>query len=260
MMEIDFEKFKDGSRWKTKRMWDVINNLGAHKGNAFEAWIKEVLEAKGVKTFGDISIPGQEDPRWRWKLKVIVSDITRKRLLVFPNDAKVYDIDPDGMSVASAIRASMAIPFFFRPVKIKRHGPGFSYLVDGGMLSNFPIWTFDSDREPACPTFGILLEESPEEEKDLMTETGRLKRAFRFGNDLINTMMKAHDRRFVRPGDYTHRTISVPVGNVGTTEFDLSFEKKDKLYHSGRMATNKFLDEWKWKNYLQWCKKVRGYD
>ena len=34
-------------------------------------------------------------------------------------------------------------------------------IVDGGMLSNFPVWVFDCDDEetPDWPTFGLLLVE-----------------------------------------------------------------------------------------------------
>ena len=32
-------------------------------------------------------------------------------------------------------------------------------IVDGGMLSNYPIWLYDSDGVPEWPTFGMLLVE-----------------------------------------------------------------------------------------------------
>ena len=45
---------------------------------------------------------------------------------------------------------SMSIPFFFEPVVHKK-----SYFVDGGILSNFPVWLFDSPGIPEWPTFGF---------------------------------------------------------------------------------------------------------
>lgn len=253
LMNLDFTDFKDGSRWKVKRGWDILNRLGAYKGDVFQEWITGLLDAKGIETFGDLSIEGETDPRWRWKLKVIVSDITKKRLVIFPNDGDLFDLEPDKIKIADAVRASMAIPFFFRPVAM-----GTSYLVDGGMLSNFPIWIFDSEGEPEWPTFGLLLEEDPKEERDLIRETTRFKRIFQFSSDLVKTMMFSHDRRFVRPEDFTQRTIRVPVGDVGTTEFDLSFSRKEKLYHNGKMASNEFLRTWNWDEYREWATRVRG--
>lgn len=52
---------------------------------------------------------------------------------------------------------SMSIPFFFRPFKIDK-----ACFVDGGILSNFPVWLFDSEGEPEWPTFGFKLVEPTE--------------------------------------------------------------------------------------------------
>jgi NTE family protein len=255
MVDLDFTDFQDGSRFKTKRIWDLLRHLGMYRGDIFHDWISKLLEKKGLRTFGDLSVENEVDPRWRWKLKVIVSDVTKQRLLIFPDDAILFDIDPNRLKIAYTIRASMSIPFYFRPIKM-----GNSYLIDGGSLSNYPIWLFDADREPRHPTFGLLLQEDPKEEKDLITGTSGFKRAFQFGSDIIQTMMKSHDRRFVRPEDFVQRTIAIPVGDVGTTEFDLSSQRKETLYHNGKTSANDFLDSWKWESYLQWSEKVRGYD
>ena len=51
----------------------------------------------------------------------------------------------------------MSIPVFFEPVKWENPETGRTHLiVDGGMLSNFPVWLFDCDdgEPPAWPTFG----------------------------------------------------------------------------------------------------------
>ena len=56
---------------------------------------------------------------------------------------------------------SMSIPFFYEPVKlVNRQTKAASYLVDGGLLSNFPVWLFDTEgTQPAWPTFGFKLVE-----------------------------------------------------------------------------------------------------
>jgi predicted acylesterase/phospholipase RssA len=70
--------------------------------------------------------------------------------------------DPDDLSVALAVRMSMSIPIFFEPVSFKEPETGREHLlVDGGMLSNFPVWHFDSD-EPLWPTIGVkFIEDDP---------------------------------------------------------------------------------------------------
>ena len=255
LSEVDYKDFRDGSKWKIKRMIDFWNHVGVHKGDEFYRWIKELLDAKGLKTFGDLRENGEADPRWKWKLKVLASDVFKKRILIFPNDAILYDIDPDKLEVAWAIRTSMSIPFYFRPTRLQK-----SYLVDGGMLSNFPIWLFDSNGTPDWPTFGLILKEDPKEEddEDILDSMWGIKRIFNFSHALVKTMISAHDKRFVRPGDFTHRTIQIPVGDVGTTDFDLTSEKKEWLQHQGKRAANEFLDGWSWERYQAWATMIRS--
>ena len=55
-------------------------------------------------------------------------------------------MDPDELEIAAAVRMSMSIPIFFDPVVY--NGPPqprrAALIVDGGLLSNFPVWLFDS--------------------------------------------------------------------------------------------------------------------
>jgi NTE family protein len=46
----------------------------------------------------------------------------------------------------------MSIPLLFKPVKLNG-----SKIVDGGVVSNFPVDLFDSHGPPAWPTFGFKL-------------------------------------------------------------------------------------------------------
>ena len=58
-------------------------------------------------------------------------------------DYRRVGLDPDEQPVADAVRASMSIPFFFRPVSLRATSGLTSTLVDGGLLSNFPIDSLD---------------------------------------------------------------------------------------------------------------------
>ena len=92
--------------------------------------------------------------RAKYKLKVIASDITSGRMLVLPDHIADYE-DKDGnrftideFPLVDAVRMSMSFPFFFDVVTLYRDGKP-HYIVDGGLLSNFPVWLFDSgDRPP----------------------------------------------------------------------------------------------------------------
>ena len=61
-------------------------------------------------------------------------------MVVLPEDLPDYGIDPDRFEIARAVRMSISIPYFFEPVIVKKH-----VFVDGGILSNFPMWIFDRE-------------------------------------------------------------------------------------------------------------------
>ena len=255
LLETDFTQFLDGSKWKVKRLFDLFINLGMHSGDTFYKWIKQKLLDKGIRTFADIVTPVEEDqqsPKYRWRLKVIASDITNGRLLTFPDDAFLFNIEPDKMEVAFAVRMSMSLPVYFRPVKLPSVSGADNYIIDGGLLSNMPVWIFDSDGIPPWPTLAFLLKEDDfgkPNNTDSLTD---------YLFSMFKTMLDAHDRRFVRPEDYINRTIAIPTGNISGTRFNLSTVEKQQLYHSGYVSANQFLDNWSWAKYRAWAKKIRG--
>src|SRR5205814_10118972 len=87
-----------------------------------------------------------------WRLKLIAVDVTKRRLLVLPDDLVFYRepgsptmIDRDHFKISRAARMSMSIPYFFDPIRLEDSDGGTSLIVDGGTLSNFPVWLFDVD-------------------------------------------------------------------------------------------------------------------
>ena len=73
---------------------------------------------------------------------------------------------------------------------------------------------------------------------------------------MVHTMMEAHDRLYVEQ-EHWARTIGIPTLGVGTTEFDLSPERKQALYDSGRKAAEDFLKTWDFKAYVEAYRKNR---
>ena len=133
----------------------------------------------------------------------------------------------------------MSIPFFFEAVKLIKN-----YFVDGGILSNFPVWLFDSDGVPEWPTFGFKFID-PDEGRPNDTSS-----PIALGKAIISTMMEAHDNLQVESEDFL-RTIAIPTMGVRTTEFDLSQQKRDALYNSGVQAAKNFLKTWDFSGYIQ---------
>jgi len=263
IVSLDYRQFQDRG-WEDKiplieRSLSMLLDLGLYEGDRFLEWIRERLVAKGVHTFADlVHDEFADDPRYRSRLQVVASDVTTHELLVLPRDATKLGIQPDDLDVALAVRMSMSIPVFFEPVRVVNEKTGQVHvIVDGGMLSNFPVWLFDcpDGDVPEWPTFGLLLVE-PKPRTPIGARlpaprmTGKGPGAvIDYVKALAQTMMEAHDRLYVEQANYA-RTIPIPTLGVGTTEFDLSRERALALYDSGRWAAEKFLDSWDFDAYI----------
>ncbi len=150
-----------------------------------------------------------------------------------------FGIAPDTESVAGAVRASSSIPFFFRPTKLKRPGGETSWLVDGGMLSNFPIDVFDrTDGEPSrWPTIGIKLSA----EKSPGTGGRKVNGLISLGKALVGTLTSWYDRMHINDPDVVKRTIFVDTTGVRATDFGITKRQQDQLYENGRVAATTWL-------------------
>jgi NTE family protein len=251
--DLDFHSLEDRIR-KTRfpilpDVSSLLKERGIYEGESFRRWISGLLDAKGVRTFGDLvrrqeaATDGPGELRYRYRLQVIATDLTEERLLVLPRDADKLGVeDPDGLEVALAVRMSMSIPLYFEPVRFKNPMTGKEHLiVDGGVLSNFPVWLFDTE-EPFWPTIGLkFIEEDPRSPLGRLGSHGGWFSIVDYARRLIDTMMEAHDRLYLEESDF-HRTIAIDPLGVGTTRFDLPRERALALYDSGRAAAVKFLD------------------
>lgn len=225
---------------KASHMYNLFNDKGFYSGDYFEKWMNNLLKAKSKTKFKDIFVNGKS------KLKLIAADITKSTMLIFPDDLPKYGIDPMEFEISKAVRMSMSIPFFFKPVELQTN-KGTSFIVDGGILSNFPIWIFDSEEKPEYPTFGFNLDEQE------LSYTAQGKTNFLYYSyDLVNTCIFSHksEDRYIRDKDLV-RIIDIPTLGVGTTEFDISKERSLALYQSGYDSTEKFLKEWDFSKYVQ---------
>jgi NTE family protein len=161
LRDTDFSSFQDFPRGSpVLGVANLAYRRGLARGRAFERWFDDVL---GGATFAQVRKAPEGDKERDWHLKLIAVDVTRRDLLVLPDDLDRYlapgtssPIDPDGFRIARAARMSMSIPYFFEPVELEHRDGGPSAIIDGGTLSNFPVWLFDVDpakvgRPPRAP-------------------------------------------------------------------------------------------------------------
>lgn len=201
--------------------------LGLYQGKALENWFLEKLAKKGVYTFADIP-PGT--------LKLVASDLTNGKMLVLPDDLPKYGLSGDTFLVSRALRMSCGIPFFFEPVRLKV-GSGDTIVVDGGVLSNFPMWIFDNGQRERS-VLGLKLSGSSEE-----MEPRKIKNGLNLFEALFSTMKNAHDERYISR-KIEKNVIFIPVDEYSATQFDLNNEMKAKLLEKGRSRATQFLKTW----------------
>jgi NTE family protein len=256
----DFRAFLDGT-WLSHiplvgNVASIVFEKGIHKGDAFLAWMRGLLEQKGVRTFRDLVHPAYADePRYRYKVQMIAADLMGRRMLVLPGDATKLGIaSPDDLEVALAVRMSMSLAFFFKPVIAhNRQTNREAFITDGGMLSDFPIWLFDSDGPPAWPTFGLkLIDERAHPTPDGWLPPAQFSRLniVDYLKSLLATLMEAHDRYYLETDSFV-RTMMLPTLGVQTTDFTLSPEQALALYEAGRAAAEKFLATWNFSAYVE---------
>lgn len=241
IIDIDFRKFLDKDALQAipllGKPLGLLLEKGLYQGDRIEEWMQELLEAKGKTKFKDVMQDGES------RLKIIASDITKKEIMILPDDLPKYGIDPMDFEIAKAVRMSTAIPLFYTPVIIE-YDDCSSCIIDGGVLSNFPVWIFDTENKPRWPTFGFKLIDSGTvdcsiEKKDLL--------AYVF--DIFDAMVEEDQSIFMKDKNSV-RTISIPTLGIKSTDFNLSKEDSDKLYLSGYESCRRFLQQWDFKEYI----------
>lgn len=238
ILNTDFVQFIENNKYNTlESSFRLLSKNGIYKNSYIYEWISQLLSKKNKLKFKDVFLDNKS------KLKIIASDITKKDIIIMPDNLVNYDINPMEFDIAKAVQMSTSIPFYFQPVKLE-HENGFSFIVDGGLLSNFPIWIFDVEGVPRWPTFGFNLisdEQSytSQGEQDIIS----------FTIDTITTVLNRNENIYIREKDSV-RTINIPTLGVKTTDFNISKELILKLFDEGYKSTEKFLNTWNFEEYL----------
>jgi predicted acylesterase/phospholipase RssA len=237
---------------------------GLDSGDALGRWLEPILDGLGVRTFADLRLDEAQDPGMsleadhQFRLVVHTADISRKRLVRLPWDFPLYGHPPDGESVVEAVRASMSIPFYFKPYTFESeratvdiptpdgdttevtYEAGTETWVDGGMLRNFPINAFDriDGRPPRWPTIGIklsaLLADHPPPKACTSSEG--------VGLHCLETMTSEWDEYGIDETTAA-RTIFVDTLGIKTIDFGLTPSQKSQLLASGIRAATQFVVE-----------------
>ncbi len=266
LQTLDYNDFKDeGLLDKLPGVGKALSigfEYGIYEGEFFESWFEDLLRAKRKTAFGDLHSRFTEE-KYRYRVQVIAADITDRTLLVLPGDLKArFGLDPDEFSISRAVR--MSIPLFFEPVRLNDQSGRSHFIVDGGVLSNYPIWLLDDgSNNPEWPTIGFKLVE-PDKRQVKAPNRNPINNPLSFLKAIMGTMMDAHDSYHISrsKGDFD-RTIGIPTTvqhngierDVKAIDFDITQEEGEALYQNGYNKGKEFLSTW---NFDAWKKHYRS--
>lgn len=249
-----------GTHRRFRNLFAFIERGGWYAADRFVTWMQQRLDtgeyqgkprAFSKMTLAEFYEATQTD------LSLIASNTTDGRLLVLNHRTA-----PD-LPVLWAVRMSMSIPLVWDEVIWQaewgtyqgRNMTGHA-VVDGGVLSNFPIELFISD-EPQVTrvmgpkqntaVLGLLIDDSQMVQRPAVPsglvrvdvdpyQLNTVQRILR----LVNTVTTAHDKMVI--DEFRHLVVKLPAGGYGVTEFDLSDADRDALVESGRKGMQSYLD------------------
>lgn len=259
---------------------EVLFEDGLNPGTSFDQWLEGILSGAGVDTVSKLLAQMNDFPEpvkkqlaggKRAHLAIIAADITTETKVQFPKMSPLYFADPDHTHPARFVRASMSIPIFFSPVRIDltilpRHSTAYTdqwsdpavgacyngpipeevLLVDGGIMSNFPIDVFHNKNAiPTRPTFGVRLGLD-------RTAYNRIDSMLDIINACFEGAKNIRDAETIQnSGDFQELIGSIDVGDHNWLNFGISNEHKLDLFRRGAMAASTFLQRFDWEKYKQ---------
>lgn len=221
-----------------RRNREILSRLFTQRGilqtQRFEKWLEQALLARlrekhkgfeptgpdGRVAFCDLTMP----------LKIIAADVSSQSIRVCCQEKTPTE------SVSSAVAASISIPLVFVP----KLDDG-RVLVDGGILSNFPAWVFDSEKRrmpPFTPTFGFRLIGKDEGSRVAMGKDSPFPD---YLTSLFYTSVFGDNALETRAVDNLHE-IPLRV-RIGPLDFNIQKATKDDVYGDGRHDAQQYFVE-----------------
>jgi NTE family protein len=234
LMGFDLETVADiGWPRRVAQIRNLIRHHAIARGLSLHGWIEQLLKEAPhpARTFGDLSC----------RLRVVCTDLVHHRMVVFPDDAAKY-LGPDGnpwtpeeFPIADAVRMSAGYPFMFAAWSLKDAVSGkLGALVDGGIVSGFPVFLFDQ-AEPDHPTWGFRLDGEQVQGRSI----GGFRWPVGMVRALVETSIGVHDH--LEAETFSQRTVVIDTGSIPTLQFTLGDDEKRGLWEAGHDAASAFF-------------------
>ncbi|MEJ2539929.1 MAG: patatin-like phospholipase family protein [Gemmatimonadota bacterium] len=251
------QRFARHPTWS--HLFAMIETGGWFTADRFVDWMRNKLDqgrVNGTPTAcGSLSLWDFHETTGR-ELSLVASDTSAQQILVLNHRTA-----PD-LPLVWAVRMSMSIPLVWPEVEWQeewgayRGRPMAGHLVvDGGLLSNFPIELFVSDahhivrvmgKKATGEVIGFLIDETlpvtgastPEKGETQGIDWGELQTAQRVMR-LVDTMTKAHDKSVIEVME--DLVVRLPAAGYGTTEFGMDAARRQALVEEGARVTREYL-------------------
>ena len=271
LWDLNFKKFMDSSFGIVRDTKRLLEEFGWYKGDYFRNLMADLIKRKTGN--GEITFNQLADMNKFRKIYLVGANLSTGTSETF-----CHGDDYGGMKIADAARISMSIPLFFASVKEK--GQENQFYVDGGLLDNYSIKTFDQEifvddkirnirrtdyydiinkKKSLKPqlegnqyiynkeTLGFRLDAKEDISMYLNhkpTIRNKITSFFTYSKALVTTLIDFQDNVHLHSDDW-QRTIYIDTLGVRAIDFDISDIKKQKLVESGRQYTEEYL---KWYN------------
>ncbi len=236
-----------------RHLFSFIERGGWYSADNFLTWLQDKLNSGKFsgkrRKFGAMTMQ-QFFEATKSELSLVASDTTGKQMLVLNHTTAPK------CPVAWAARMSMSIPLLWQEViwqpewgLYNNHDINGHAIVDGGLLSNFPIELFLSDLKDITQVMGpkisqevlgfLIDEETPvanAPETVVQTQTLNLANLVTIQrlSRLVDTTLSARDKMVI--DSYSNLVVRMPARDYGTTEFDMSAQRKTALIEAGKQA------------------------
>jgi len=161
-----------------------------------------------------------------------------------------------GVPVVWAVRMSMSVPLLWQEVVWRAEWGAYRgaalaghSIVDGGLLSNFPLEMFVSALPSVTAVMGEktadsglgLLRDDDAPVPGVISEPDLSQQIpFQRFTNLLNTALEGRDKAVISAFDSL--VVRLPAGGYGLTEFEMSDSRREALLVAGRQAMQTYLN------------------
>jgi len=238
---LNLKGFKDGSKFILFNLFRFLSKWGLYEGEKIEEFGGKIMN----DLTGNAEITFQEAyDKFGIRLTIVYLSCNLKKTMYADH------ILTPNQQIKRAIRKSSAIPAYFAAVPEKEKGKVTQFFVDGGVTDNYPIHVLKDQGCPIDDIMGFKLcndrefneykEDKGEEVDDI--DYGRPKNALDHVMRLIDIVHAQAIRYHVHKEDWKI-TTKINIGELSTTDFDITEEQKLWIYEEGRKAMDVHVQE-----------------